>query len=366
MIDKEYRKLKKESYSSVKQFDSDRIKYYQKYILGQYVEDEMSTAMKLGSAVDCKIFAKDEWDDRFVVATCNLPGGQLGEFTEKLCTLTTASLDSELKVTREIDEMMLEAFNTIKFDKSGKEVKFKGKTFEWVVSQFVGSDAESYYKICRSQFGKIVLDMNLVNAAEKTIEELETCDWTKDIILAKSGGDLEVIDQLGITYEVNDMPFKGMPDRVIINHGDKEYKLGLMTLAPKSITPFDLKISWSGEEFQYNYYKMKYYLQIASYYLALRSYATVDRPELMDYTIPSIEFIVGSSNLNSNPLLYSTNMVNVSEGLLGFELNGRKCKGLFELVAEIQWHKKNQLWRNSKEVYDNNGRMAIKPFVNEI
>jgi len=351
MTEKEYRKSDRLSYSAVKLFDTNRIEFHKRYELGIQVETEMSTAMKLGSLIDCKLFSNQEFDDRFVIASCIAPTGQMGDFVEKLCGITIASLDKDLKVSRDLTEMMEEAFNEVKYDKRGVEVAFKKKDFAWLVTNFIGSEAEGYYKECRSQFGKTIVDMNLISASDKIMEELRTCEWTKDIINAKSEGDIEVIDQLGVFYDVGGVPFKGMLDRTIINH-----KL-------KTITPYDLKVTYTGEEFQYQYWKMKYYLQVASYFLALSHYSTEIRPELKEYSIPSIEFIVASSDLKSNPLLYSTSSQNVQEGLWGFTTrNDVKYKGLYELVSDIQWHRKEEVWRNSREVYHNKGKMIIKPF----
>jgi len=367
MTEKEYFKIKdRDSYSSCKKFDDDRITYYKEKILGQFTEKELSLDMKLGSLVDCKLFSPELVDEKFSVASCNAPVGQMGLFVEALCSLTNQCLDENLKLTKELSELIEEAFNSVKFDKSGKEVNFKKKDLSWLVKEFVGSDAEVYYRDCRSNFGKITIDLNLVSAADKIIEELQTHEWTKDLINLETKGDIEVINQLIILFEVEGAPFKAMLDKTVINHSDKEFVVGNLVLPPKSISPYDLKITWSGESYVYNYWKMKYYLQVASYYLGLLHYQRVERPELKDYTIPSIEFIVGSSNLNSNPLLYSTNEINVNEGLYGFELkSGRKFKGLYELVRDINWHKKNQLWRNSREVYENKGKMIIKPFEEE-
>jgi len=351
MTEQEYRKLDRLSYSAIKDFDSDRIKFYKKYILKEQATETPSTAVLLGSLVDCELFSKNEFDNRFHIANCIHPSGQMGEFVDELCDLTAQSLDSNLKLTRDLTDIMKDAFDNVKFDRKRQEVKFKGKDFTWLLKEFAGSAAEAYYKECRSQYGKFVVDLNLITAKDKVVEELRTCEWTKDIVNVENSEDMEVLDQLAILFEVEGEPFKAMPDRVIINHN------------LKAITPYDLKISYSGEDFQYNYWKMKYYLQVASYYLALHSYKTKDRPELSEYTIPGIEFIVGSSTLNSNPLLYSTDSININEGLYGFTTrSGMKYKGLYELIKEINWHKKNQLWRNSKEVYDNKGKMVIKPF----
>ena len=351
MTEKDYRASERLSYSAVKEFDTNRIKFYKKYILKEEDDEVPSTAILLGNLCDCKLFSPETFDDKFHIATCNKGSGQLWDAVDELCAITVKSLDKDLKVTRPFDEMLKEAFESVKYDKKRQEVKFKGKTFEWFVTNFTGSEAEAYYKECRSVFGKDVVDLNLISASEKIIEELQTCEWTKAIINAKTEEDIEVVDQLAILYDVQGVPFKGMPDRVIINHKDK------------TITPYDMKISYTGEDFGYNYWKMKYYLQVASYYLALHYWKKVDRPELADYDIPGIEFIVGSSTLQSNPLLYSTNQININEGLYGFTTKaGNRYKGLYELVKEIEWHKKEQVWRNSKEVYDNKGKMIIKPF----
>lgn len=351
MDEKSYRKENRESYSSVKAFDTDRIKYYKKFILNdKSEEDEMSTSMILGSLIDCKLFSPSEFDNKFHTATCTPPSGQMLDFTNELCLLTKKCLNKDLIVTRDIQELLEEAFNNVKYDGKKQEVKFKGKDMKWLIANFVGSDAETYYKECRSIFSKIVVDLNIISASEKIIDELQTCEWTKDIINAKTEGDVEVIDQLGVFFDVEEEPFKAMPDRILISHKNK------------TITPYDMKISFSGENFQYNYWKMKYYLQVASYYLAIREWQKT-RKDLEGYLILSIEFIVGSSTLQSNPLLYSTSPTNVNEGLYGFTTrNGVKYKGLYELVEDINWHKKHQLWRNSREVYENKGKMIIRPF----
>lgn len=351
MTEKDYRASERLSYSAVKEFDTNRIKFYKKFILGEKDEETPSTALLLGNLVDCKLFSPETFDDKFHIANCIKGSGQMYDFVDELCKLTLQSLDKDLKVTRDMTELMEEAFNNVKYDRKGVEIAFKKKDFAWLVTNFSGSEAEAYYKECRSVYGKDIVDLNIISAAEKTIEELQTCEWTKDIINAKTEEDIEVVDQLAILYDVQGVLFKGMPDRVIINHKDK------------TITPYDLKISYIGEDFWYNYWKMKYYLQVASYYLALHHWKKVDRPELADYDMPGIEFIVGSSTLQSNPLLYSTNQININEGLYGFTTKaGNKYKGLYELVKEIEWHKKEQVWRNSKEVYDNKGKMIIKPF----
>jgi hypothetical protein len=351
MTEKDYRKEKRLSYSSVKDFDLDRIKFYKKHILfDQSEQTEMSTAMLLGSLIDCLLFSNETFDEKFHIANCIAPTGQIGDFTAELCSITLKSLNEDLVVTRDLTEMMEEAFKNVKYDRKGAEVKFKGKDFKWLVANFVGTEAESYYKECRSQFSKDVVDMNLINAANKIVEELKTCEWTKDIINATTTKDIEVLDQLIVLFEVGTEPFKAMLDRVIIDHKEK------------TIASYDLKVTYSGEDFQYNYWKMRYYLQVASYYLALMYYKK-SRPDLEGYTVLPIEFIVGSSTLNSNPLIYTLTAVNVNEGLYGYITKaGNKYKGLYELIEDINWHKKNQLWRNSKEVYDNKGRMVIKPF----
>lgn len=373
MTEKEYRSLKdRQSFSAVKQFATDRVKFYKRYILGdKSLDEEMSTAMKLGTVVDCKKFSPDEFDDYIKVATCSEPSGQMGDFTRELVKVTKQSLDEEYKVTREMKDMMEEAFKNVKYNRKGEEIAFKKKDFAWLVNAFTGSDTELFYKTCRSEFGKVVVDLNLMDAAEKTADELEACEWTKPIWNIENKGDIEVIDQLPLLYNVEiglapnikQIPFKGKPDRVIINHSEEEYKDGLLVLPPKSITPFDLKVTYTGEDFNYQYWKMKYYLQVASYFLGLNNYKTEVRPELKDYEIPGIEFIVASSTLTSNPLLFSTKQININEGLMGFvDKYGKRYKGLYELIGDIEWHKENGLWRNSKEVYENKGKMVIKPF----
>lgn len=352
MTTQEYHKLtQKLSQSAIKLFDDSRIKFYKRFILGDKTIETKSNSMILGDLVDCELLCKSEWDSRFAVANVSLPGGQLNEFTQELIKLTIASLDDNNTVIREITDLMEEAFKNVKYDYNGIEIAFKKKDFNWLTTNFIGTVFEEFYKESRVNFGKLVVDLNMIGQAEKVGESLKTCKFTRDIINLESSNYMEVINQLPIEFKLLETDCKALLDKAWINHNSHE------------IQPYDLKISYSGDNFNYSYWKNKYYLQAAMYNEALKYWIDNERTDLKNYTIKPLIFIVGDSTLQSKPLLWVTNDQNLQEGQLGFTLSsGRKAKGLYELIEDIKWHLDQNMWDMSKEAFKNDGKMSILPF----
>src|SRR4029079_2847520 len=104
----------------------------------------------------------------------------------------------------------------------------------------------------------------------------------------------------------------------------------------------DLKTTYDNENFEYSYIKNSYYLQNAFYYLAVKYWAA---QENLDYDIVPMEFIVGdTSSNNRRPVRYTTSFADITSGLHGFTLRGNYYRGIHELVEEIEWCEKNNIW----------------------
>ncbi len=347
----DYHKLKDRlSFSALKCFDDSRMKFFKKYILqDKSIEEDASIAMTLGNVVDCLLLKPEEFDSKFSIATCLAPTGQMGLFVEELCKLTLKSLDNDNQVTRDFKDLAEEAFRNVKYDKSGNEVAFKKKDFEWLLNNFIGSEAESYYKDCRSQFGKQVIDTNMLSSANNIVDSLKTCEFTENIVNLQTSEDVEVINQLTILYELDGIPFKSMIDKVVIYHKNMV------------IEPYDLKVTYLSENFDYAYWKTKYYLQIAIYKYALLRWAY--EMDYEKYMIEPLCFIVGDSTLQTKPLLWQTTDIHTDEGEYGFELSsGRKMKGFLSLIKDIKWHLETGTWTVSRENFLNKGICTLRTF----
>lgn len=349
MTEKEYRALPEISYSSIKDFDKNRLRFYKKYILQDpnVKEDiEEQESILLGSLVDCLLTGTQaDFDAKFASIDTPKKSGQLAEFGDELWKITKkATVDGE--VTKEFTEIAEEAFTNVKYNSKGEEVAFKGKDLAKVLDLFSGSQEEMLYKERRDKAGFIVISLDEFSKAQKIQEMLLNTDWSRDLL---EGVGCEVHNQLVVQYTINDVPLKSMLDKVFVNH------------TKKTIQPLDLKISYLVNNFGWSYWKQKYYLQVATYDAALDAWKKANGYE--DYTILPMKFLVGDSTCQSVPVIWECSTKNVTEGYIGFVLSsGRKVKGLLELVNEIKWCSENTIWTTPKEIYDNNGVMQIKPF----
>jgi hypothetical protein len=357
MNEQEYRALPIDSYSSLKVFAEDRKKYYRKFVLGEPIKEEETNSLKLGSLVDCLLFTPSDFDDRFTLAISQVPKGQYGKFVEELMKITLRSTDENGRVNRELESMMEDAYNAVKFDRDGSIIDFKRDTFETVKAKFFGTEVELYYKQLRDSHGKTVIEMSTLEAAQAVVNELKTNFVTRDIINATSSPNFKVLKQFPIVGQISStitksIPYdvKVLPDLIHINHDKKVIYL------------FDLKTAWDNEgEFHTNYLKYKYYLQGALYFYLLVEWKNKQKG-MEDYMVNFPAFIVAESSNYKNPLIYTTNLANFNQGMRGFNMRGRYNPGIIKIVQDIMWHREMGIWNISKENYLNDGVIPIKPF----
>ncbi len=350
MTEKEYRSLSHFSFSSLKVFDESRGKFHREFILGRKVWDEDKPyAMIFGELVDCLLFSKSSFDDKFaMVQTGNKPPGQMKDFVDNMWKVTKEYIDTDGTLTQSMSFIAEEAFRMTCFNRNGEQVAFKGKTLQWAVDQF-DIWGKAYYTALRTNYGKTIIDTKIREAAEKTVEELLTNTVTAPLLTLRSSEEIEVIYQLPIVFHYMGMTLKGMPDMVIINHRSK------------TIEFFDLKTSgWDIGTFDYNILRQRYYLQWSLYWLAVKSWA--EENELADYKVIPMKFIVVSADMSSLPLIYITDQNDLRCGLDGFTLNGRSYRGVKQIIEDLNFHLTSGIWGMSREDYNNRGQRKVQLF----
>jgi hypothetical protein len=200
MNDTEYRKLPFLSYSSIKDFDESRNKFYRRHILKEPFEEKRSYSLIFGDLVDCLLFTPEDFDRKFaMLAVGNTPTGQMKSFVDNLWELTKQAMSEDGQISRSMSSLMEEAFNLTCHDKNGERVMFKGKKMEYVVEEF--PKVEGYYKTLRENYGKTVIDSRTYESGEKTVTELMVNPVTKPILTIKDGKDFNVYRQLPIIFE---------------------------------------------------------------------------------------------------------------------------------------------------------------------
>jgi hypothetical protein len=354
ITEKEYRALERDSYSSLKDFIENRQKYYRKWILKEEVVEDLSDSLKMGSLTDTLLFEPGEFDNRFVMTTAQSPTGQMLEFTKALYRRSIECRGEDGTLGRTFEVLTKDAYNDVKFDRAGNIVAFKrkGDSLEGVIEKFTESEAELYYRQLMASYGKIAVELYQVQGAERLVATLKSNWVTKEVINQETDKRYEVHNQLIIIFEHKGYQLKAMLDKVIVDHNLKK------------IFIWDLKTCWDNErEFETNWYKYKYYIQAAVYYLAVLHWA--QKEGWGDYQIEFMKFVVVDSSNYQNPLIYETDAVNLQQGLEGFVMKGRYYPGVNRAIQDLAWCRENQIWEISRTNYEAKGIVKIKPFIED-
>lgn len=348
MTEREYRKEKRLSYSAMKVFADNRMKYYKNYEAGYIFEQEDSDALTIGLVADCLELEPEDFGNRFVVATVEKPGGQMGEFTDKLFKRLKECISIDGVVTRSMNSLMREAYEDVAFDRNGLRIAFKRKSFEQVVEEFANGAGVEFHNQQRSTLEKVLISPSDEEQAVKVLELARNHRNTKALLALRTGGKYQVINQLKMMFMLRGMKTKGMIDKVIIDH------------ERKIIQPFDMKTTYSVETFMYNYLKYRYYIQAYIYHIGLHNW--LQENELRGYEIKPMKFIVLDSNAVMDPIIHTSTMDNLYQARDGFTDRGKYYRGVLELCDDLVWHRDNDIWTASRENYEKKGICGIKIF----
>lgn len=337
-----YRAKAIDSSSSLKEFSMDRKKYYRKYILGEDVDDKDTQAATMGRIVETLLMEPELFDERFYMSSCvSAPSGLMLAFVEALYKFTKEATDDAGNVTRSFEEISKDAYV-----ESGFKIKY-----EAVISKFVGSDAEIFYNELRKVRGMnlTVVTAEDVSNAEKIVEELRNNPVTKDVVNLVNSPRYSVYNQLQVEgYTLDNHEFKSMMDKVIVDHEEK------------TIQVYDLKCTWSVENFLEEYYLYRRaYIQALLYYKAAIHFMN-NNEELRGYRVEPPRFIVCDSTNYYNPLIYTLTDKDLEDAYNGFTHKNREYPGVGKLIKDLQWAIENNTWNISRENSINNGLVNIR------
>lgn len=332
----QYRAVVMDSSSSLKEFSMNRKKYHKKYILNERTEEEDNKAVTMGKVVETLLMEPHLFDEKFHMSVItSAPTGLMLEFVEALYKHTAAATNEDGEVTREMSQIVQDAYA-----ESGFKIKV-----EAVLAKFTGSDAEVYYQEIRQvrSRGLTVVTTQEIDIATRIVEGLRTNMFTAPIVNLVNSSRYEVHNQIQIEgYELFGHKFKSMIDKVIVDHEDK------------TIQPLDLKCTWSVENFYKEYYLMRRaYIQGYLYWCAAEfAFASLVAD---GYKVLFPQFIVCDSTNYMAALLYQMSQENMNDALNGFEYRGYTYPGVKALITDLDWAIENDTWDISRENYLNNG-----------
>jgi len=337
-----YRAKAIDSSSSLKEFSMDRKKYYRKYILGEDVEDKDTQAATTGRIVETLLLEPEEFDNRFYMSSCvEAPSALMLAFVNALYKFTKEATDDDGNVTRSFEDISKDAYI-----ESGFKIKY-----EAVIGKFVGSDAEIYYNEMRvvKAKGLTVVTAEDVSNAEKIVEELRNNPVTKDVVNLVSSPRYTIHNQLQVEgYILDNLEFKSMMDKVVVDHQEK------------TVQVYDLKCTWSVENFLEEYYLYRRaYIQALLYYKAAIHFMN-STEEIKGYRVEPPRFIVCDSTNYYNPLIYTLSDKDLEDAYNGFTHKNREYTGVATLIKDLKWALENNIWNISRENSINNGLVNIR------
>jgi len=340
--EKEYRAIVMDSSSSLKDFSIDRKLYFRRYLMSEIVEDKFNQSLLMGQLVDCLLLTPNDFDTRFYMSACiSAPTGNMLKFVEALYDRTKEATNNDGEVTRSFEDISRSAYID-----AGYKIPF-----DRVINSFVGSDNEIYYNEIRKVRGN---DMSVVTTqdvsnADRIIEELKTNPITKDIVNMVNSVRYTVKNQIQIeAYKVGGHLFKSMMDKMIVDHQEK------------TIQVYDLKCVWAVENFYEEYYLYRRaYIQAYLYYRAALSLTVDPEGDLYGYNVLPPKFIVCDSTNYYSPLIYTLTEYDLADALLGFTFKGRDYPGVSDIIEDLLWALKNNVWNISRQNYLTNGLVKL-------
>lgn len=344
ITEKEYREMKFNSYSSLKDFSLDRRKYYRKWILKEKIKEKDSQASVMGRLVETLLMEPDRFDDLFFMSTCvKVPGGMLGDFIYHLAVIISEHTDDSGELKGDFEEHAMEAYR-----KSG--FKIAPKT---VMKKLDDPENTLYYEEClkTEYYGMTMVTAQDVDNAEKIVNALKEGMATSHIVNLEDSDRYSVYNQLKISeYEIDGMGLKSMLDKVIADH----YK--------KAMYIFDLKCTWNVENFYKDYYLYRRsYIQAFLYYRAVKHWTEIPGSPIEGYEVKLPKFIVCDSINYYDPLVYELTNLDLDEAYNGFTYQGKHYTGVRQIIEELKWAINEDIWTMSKNNYVKKGTILLKP-----
>lgn len=328
------------SYSRLALLDRSPFLFHKKYILGEEIEDKDSTAMNMGSAVDCLLCQPDEFYNLFAVSTVEKPTGQMGDYVTALFyNVNNLTYDSQLSPEEIIAQAELKAY---------QDAGFKRDSLEKVKERF-NTEGKDYYKFLMSSKDKMVLSFEQFTKANAAAEVLKNNQFTRRFLAETLEDGLERFYQHESRFTHNDITYVVKLDVIVVDHNNR------------TIQPIDLKTtSESPYGFTKSMHKYRYDIQavIYSHYISTEF---IKEKGLEEYQILPFKFIVINVEYPNNPLIWkmSNNDIMVAKMGLAGESN---VKGFWDLLEDLKWHLANNVWDYKREVYESNGELVTNMY----
>lgn len=337
ITEKEYRSLTSLSYSFLSALSRLRPK-------GAIKESDISEPMVFGTMVDSMMDNTFNKNDYYISSSIDI-----GEKIKPAIDLLLNTLKDTVNPDSDLSKYSLEMITIL--EKNNIDYYSNRTNLSRMTTLLKDAGAIAYFKSMIESNGKVVITQEMYNDAQICKNILKTHEFTKHIF--NDVENEEAFYQFKHKWIDDGIEYKGMIDRLIINHKDKVIK------------PYDLKTgSGYGMEFEKSFYQYRYDIQAVLYFIICKMIRDTYYP---DYTIDTFKFVF-IGRFEKLPIIWEVPMKHLQLTINGYLRNGKKYQGIKELIREYEFHHNSGFNINySKDVYENKGVIKLPMFsINEL
>ena len=315
------------SYSRLSDFDRNGVKALTK----PYREDLTGDGIKIGSLVDDLLLNQKNFKKLYYIFDGTKPTATLG----KLCDIIVKNYKK------------IPSINTIL--KIAQDNSFWIKWSPEKVKETI--DIPDFWNYLKAEFisnKKMVITTDELNLAKNLVKVLRDHEYSRHIFK----NDLEHFNQFKFNIEYNGFILRGIIDKLVIDH------------KAKTVQIIDLKTGKGlVAEFLSSLLKWRYYLQSAVYTNAFEKICEVLK--LKGYVLLPFSFLY-ISRFEQIPLVFTMTQKWHDASIHGFTTNsGYRYRGLNELLDEVRWHIKNNVFDTTRLIYESKGIIQLDDsFIN--
>ncbi len=329
--EKEYRAIPMLSASDLRQFITDRKKFYKEKVLGEKRLEEYNKSILIGNICHTLLLEPDEFDNKYLMSTCETPPtGMVLSFTESFYRNTVANMDDDGNITADVAELLNTAYA-----ESGFKI-----SFEAAIKKFNESGKDYYEQLVVAKSkGLEIVCLDDINIATKIVKMIK-----EDEFVGKYFTNTDYCELKADGFLIDGIEMKCMLDKVMV---DREHE---------TIQLIDPKIVFDNQNFYREYFlKKRADIQAYIYYMALKSGKVDLGFDYSKYVILPPIFIAVDSGCYYKPVQYRVSHEGLKNAYEGFAVNDREYKGVKEILQELNWAKETGNWTISKKIFDNQG-----------
>jgi hypothetical protein len=355
----EYRQVSAISQSAIKAFKKTPLSKWKEIHIDKIETDETtSDGMTRGSLTDTLAFEPKLFEERFFIPRYepNMPGDKVKQIVDTVYKRAKELIDTKILLNEEgqVPEPLyipnindLSEFNDLTL-KVAKEIRYGGDT--WTTSRIIDKvyeDGSGYFQCLAEANGRSIITSIESAEAHQMVKNLQEHERSKKYFVQQEG---EILLHQQEIYE--DYKY----ENIIIA---LKAAVDIIRIVPAESNVYlpDLKTSYDVNEFPYQAEKYDYGHQMSFYrYMVQRFLQTYKGGIYKNFNILT-PFDIVIDNINKVPYIYEFD----ENDLYIYEYGSSERKGWRQILDEIGWHIKNNVWNEPKELYET-GKIKLKFF----